>query len=235
MSAPPSIEFLNSPWQDVMPALAGQADLVICDPVYESADLSWAKAAVDCLKPGGALYAFGDHHRIAETKLELDAHLQFENWLIWPNDWGGRSRRRFGQKHDDILYYAKPGADPSFDGQAVAVPKSTVAAKFNPSGRTTKIPASVWSDLAGFSTTASERVRIGGTCVRWQKPEKVISRIVLASCPPGGLALDFFGGVATVPAVCLASGRDCVSCELDHQVFTAGAMRLAQLSARLAG
>ncbi|MGO9902976.1 MAG: hypothetical protein ACLP0J_25560 [Solirubrobacteraceae bacterium] len=37
---PRDVIFLNAAWQDTMPAYQGRADLIIADPVYESADLS---------------------------------------------------------------------------------------------------------------------------------------------------------------------------------------------------
>jgi DNA modification methylase len=232
-----SIEFRHGRWQPGLTELNRPADLVICDPVYDNKDLDYVAAAVGVLRPGGSLYVFGDHAGIAQTKLALDAQpeLAFANWLIWgPNDWGGRSRTRWGQKHDDILFYTKNGASHTFNVAAVSVPKKMTQARFNPSGRQTKIPHSVWSDLGGFSTVASERVRIGGTAVRWQKPERVIERIVLASSNPGDLVVDPFGGVATVPVVCARLARNCVSFESDAGVFAAGQARLQSVIAELA-
>ena len=40
------------------------------------------------------------------------------------------------------------------------------------------------------STTSRERVRLDGHGVRWQKPEKVVERIVRATSNPGDLVLD---------------------------------------------
>lgn len=230
------IDYRCAAWQDVMPAYAGQADLVICDPMYEDSDLSYVAAAAACLRPGGSLYVFGDFHRIAETKIELDAqpHLRFCNWLIMgPQDWGGRPRDRFGQKHDDLLFYRDTRAPATFNARDVGVPKATAAsAAFNPSGRDWKIPHSVWSDISALVTTASERVRVDGKAVAFQKPERVIERIVRASSNEGDLVLDFFSGVATVPAVCARSARRCVAAEIDPARHAAGTSRLAAAIAR---
>jgi DNA modification methylase len=227
------IEYRLGPWSSISQEYIGQADLVIGDPIYESDDLSWVKAAADCLRPGGSLWAFQDSSGVAQTKLELDRYLLFQNWCIWPNDWGGRSRDRFGQKHDDVLFYIKPLdkriKGHTFNGDAVSIPKKMTHQKFNPSGRNTKIPASVWTDLSGFSTTAAERVKLAdGKSIRWQKPEKLIERVILASTNPGDLVLDFFGGVATVPVVCARLGRRCVSTEIDPNVHPYGMNRLLE-------
>ena len=229
------IEYRLGHWEQLPGEFAGQANVVVCDPIYGDPDLSWVAAAAACVRPGGALWAFSDASGVAQTKLELDRHLHFHNWCIWPNDWGGRPRDRFGQKHDDLLYYIKPVSrrrkGHTFNADAVAIPKKMTSATFNPSGRTTKIPSAVWDDLAGFATTASERVRVDGVAVRWQKPQKLIERVLLATSNPQDLVVDFFGGVATVPAVCAQLGRRCVSTELDADVHAAGMRRLRALGA----
>lgn len=223
------VRYENSDWRQLLPSVDEPVQLVVCDPVYDAADLSWIGPVVEKMAPGAWLFCFSDAGAVAETKVALGARseLVFQNWLIWgPNDWGGRSRRRFGQKHDDILAFTRKGAEHTFNGEAVAVPKKMTMEKFNPSGRQTKIPHSVWSDLGGFSTMSSERVRIDGVAVRWQKPERLIERIVLAASNPGDLVLDPFSGVATVPAVCARLGRRCAASEIDRSVWRAGRRRL---------
>jgi site-specific DNA-methyltransferase (adenine-specific) len=220
------IEYRLGSWEEIVGPVA-DADLVICDPIYENPDLSYLDLAFRVARPGAAIWVFGDDSKIAETKIALDQlGARFQNWCIWPNDWGGRSRRKFGQKHDDLLFYTKPGAEHTFNADAVMIPKQMVSSTFNPSGRTHKIPPSVWSDLGNFSTTAGERVKIDGRSVRWQKPERIIERIVLACSNPGDLVVDMFGGVATTPVVCARHGRRCVSAEIDPVVFAAGRDRL---------
>jgi len=227
----PKIDYRNADWRSLVDEFPGNADVVVCDPIYEHPDLSYVQAAASCLRPGGALWAFSDASGAAQLKLELDQFLHFQNWIIWANDWGGRARDRFGQKHDDIFYYIKrdKGHPHTFNADAVAIPKVMTMKSFNPSGRQTKIPASVWTDLSGFSTTSKERVRIDGVGVRWQKPEKIVERMILATSNEGDLILDFFSGVATVPAVCHRLGRRCVATEMDEKVYAAGSARLRAL------
>jgi DNA modification methylase len=221
------IDYANESWQDYL-WMSG-ADLIICDPEYDTNDRSFIVTAAMLLRPGGALWVFSDASGVAKNKVDLDTALEFQNWIVWPNDWGGRSKTRFGQKHDDILYYTKPGAEHTFNADAVAVQKKMTGATFNPSGRATKIPASVWNDLSGFSTVAKERIKIDGKCARWQKPEKIIERIVLATTNPGDCVFDFFSGVATVPAVCKRLERDCYATEIDPKVHKAGVARLKKV------
>lgn len=224
------IEYLNMSWEDA--DWAEDADLIICDPIYEQQDISYIERFAELLRPGGSMYVFGDFHGIAETKIALDwAGLDFQNWIVWgPNDWGGRSKTRWGQKHDDLLFYTKPGAEHTFNAEAVQVPKKMTKGKFNPSGRTHKIPNSVWDDLGVFSTMSNERVKqANGTSFPWQKPEKLIERIVLASSNEGDVVLDPFSGVATVPVVCNRHNRKCMATEQASEPYEAGVKRLENM------
>lgn len=54
---------------------------------------------------------------------------------------------------------------------------------------------SIWSDVLP-SKSGNERVDYAT-----QKPEKLLDRIIQASCPDGGVVADFFGGSGTVAAV----------------------------------
>ncbi len=44
-------------------------------------------------------------------------------------------------------------------------------------------------------------------------PEKLVERMVLSFCPPGGITCDPFVGGGTTPAVCLQHGRRFVGCD----------------------
>lgn len=46
-------------------------------------------------------------------------------------------------------------------------------------------------------------------------PPELITRPVIASCPPGGTILDPFGGSGTTAAVATGHGRNCISIDLD--------------------
>jgi DNA modification methylase len=50
-----------------------------------------------------------------------DAH--YKNWIIWAYDWGGRTKKTFARKHEDILMYSK-GKDFLFNADDVRVPRA---------------------------------------------------------------------------------------------------------------
>lgn len=48
-------------------------------------------------------------------------------------------------------------------------------------------------------------------------PAELITRPVLASCPPGGTILDPFGGSGTTAAVATGNGRNCIAIDIDER------------------
>jgi len=67
---------------------------------------------------------------------------------------------------------------------------------------------SVW-DIQILNSSAKERVGYGT-----QKPEKLLDRIIQASCPENGLVADFFGGSGTTAAVAEKLGRRWITTDL---------------------
>lgn len=67
----------------------------------------------------------------------------------------------------------------------------------------------LWVDIPRINSQAVERVGYGT-----QKPEKLLDRIIQASCPENGLVLDFFGGSGTTAAVAEKLGRRWITTDL---------------------
>nr|MDO8116969.1 DNA methyltransferase [Candidatus Sigynarchaeota archaeon] len=75
------------------------------------------------LKPTGALYLHCDPTASHYLKLVLDAIFgieHFQNEIVWCYTVGGKSKKRFAEKHDVILFFSK-GKDYTFNGPAVAI------------------------------------------------------------------------------------------------------------------
>lgn len=66
-----------------------------------------------------------------------------------------------------------------------------------------------WESVDRVGNTASERLDYAT-----QKPEKLLDRIITASCPENGLIADFFGGSGTTAAVAEKLGRRWVTSDL---------------------
>jgi DNA modification methylase len=61
----------------------------------------------------------------------------------------------------------------------------------------------------------------------------LVTRCILAGCPPGGLCLDPFAGSGTVPLVARALGRLALGVELSWPYLTLARNRLAEPSVTL--
>jgi adenine-specific DNA-methyltransferase len=67
----------------------------------------------------------------------------------------------------------------------------------------------IWVDIAEVNSMAEERLDYAT-----QKPEKLLERIINASCPEGGLVADFNGGSGTTAAVAERLGRRWITSDI---------------------
>ncbi len=67
----------------------------------------------------------------------------------------------------------------------------------------------MWVDVSEVNSMAEERLDYAT-----QKPEKLLERIIQASCPEDGLVADFFGGSGTTAAVAEKLGRRWITTDL---------------------
>lgn len=166
------------------------------------------------LKPTGTLYLHLDHHWVHRVKVMLDDEVFGENCflneVIWAYDYGGRGKRCWPKKHDNILVYVKQPDKHVFNWDLIPrVPYK--APDMQRVGRTPeeaeerialgKVPTDVW-DISIVGTNAKER-----NGYPTQKPRQLIERAVLASCPPEGLVLDVFAGSGTTGEAAHVHGR----------------------------
>lgn len=72
-----------------------------------------------------------------------------------------------------------------------------------------KALTTIWNDLGRVGNTSAER-----TDYATQKPEKLLERIIVASCPENGVVADFNGGSGTAAAAAEKLGRKWVTSEI---------------------
>ena len=157
------------------------------------------------LAESGTLYVHLDSREVHYVKVLLDAifgRACFLNEIIWAYDYGGRPRRRWPPKHDNILVYARDARRYYFDPEgAERIPymaPGLVGAEKAAQGK--RLTDTWWSTIV--PTSGRER-----TGYPTQKPLGILRRIVLASSPPGGLAADFFAGSGTTGVAAAEAGR----------------------------
>lgn len=208
---------------------ASSMSLVYADFIYDDYNFEWMNWCYEVLKDDGSIFIQTDYRSVAEAKLYLDRLFGrdcFVNWIIWPYDWGGRSKRRFARKHDDILWYSK-GDNYKFYPERVAIPKKTANTSLNPSGRDWKIPTDVWDDIGNFHTMDKERIKgENNKNIRWQKPLRLIDRIILACTDPGDWVLDPYMGTGTTGESCIHLDRNFIGYEIDKFIFSLAKERL---------
>jgi len=205
-----------------------KANLIYCDYMYEDKNFAWVDLYWGKLSDNGVFICQTDNSTIAEIKLKLDSMPKsyFIGIVIYKQEWGGRPKKGFPQKHDYILMYAN-GKDYKWYSDRIQIPKQMINKGFNPSGRTTKTPCSVWDDLGNFSTTSKERVKNkGGRNVPYQKPLKLLNRLFLPFTDVGDLVIDPFMGVGSCGIWCKQNNRDYIGIEMNKNVFELAKERL---------
>ncbi len=213
----------------------------------------------ELLADTGSIYVHLDWHVGHYVKILLDevfGKRYFDNEIIWHYSQGGKSTEGFAKKHDLIFVYTKNAAR-YFDGKAVRMPftphKQDKSGK-NYGGRMGvdedgreyvekwgtgmkklyryyldegKVPENVWSDIQSIQSDAGER-----SGYATQKPEPLLERVILASCPLGGVVLDVFGGSGTTAAVAEKLGRRWITTDLGKPACMIMRKRLIDLEAK---
>jgi DNA modification methylase len=72
----------------------------------------WTEECFRVLKPGKCFYVWGTTKFDTFLRYKLDvlnkvSGANYQNWIIWHYDWGGRTKKNFARKHEDLLMYSK--------------------------------------------------------------------------------------------------------------------------------
>jgi len=202
-----------------------QVDCVYADCIYENEDFSWLELSLKLLKDDGVIYIQTDHHTDYLYRMTLERlGYNFINEIIYIQEWGGYSKRRFPRKHDTILMYSYSN-DYMFEADRIRVPKATKGTAFDKNGKG-KIPMDVFYDLGNFSTMSKERVKMDGKNIQWQKPLKLMDRLLLPVTNEGDLVLDPFFGSGTTGVWCESNKRNYIGIEYDNNVMNVAKERL---------
>ncbi len=157
------------------------------------------------LDPHGSLYFHIDYREVHYCKVLLDQIFGrecFLNEIIWAYDYGGRTRRKWPPKHDNILWYAKNPRHYTFNVEDIErIPYMAPDLVGPEKARRGKLPTDTWWHTI-VATNSKEK-----TGYPTQKPLAILNRIVRASSNPGDWVLDFFAGSGTTGASCLELGR----------------------------
>ena len=221
---------------------AQMADLIIVDPPYnlsknfngfqfkatsESQYLeylrSWFPQLCKLLKPNGSLYLCGDWKSTSALQQVMEENLTVMNRITWQREKGRGASKNWKNGMEDIWFGVLDKNNYYFDLESVKQ-KRKVLAPYREKG----IPKD-WEESAEgkFRLTCPSNFWDDITVPYWsmpentdhptQKPEKLMAKLVLASCPPDGLVFDPFLGSGTTSVVAQKLGRKYLGVEMNEE------------------
>lgn len=216
-------------------------DLIVVDPPYnrtkqfngtsfsrtsESAYQQWVHSWMNLLprllKQTGSIYICCDWQSSPAVYLAAKDCFLIRNRITWEREKGRGSQTNWKNSSEDIWFCTKSDTY-YFDVEAVKLRRRVIAPYRNASGspkdwqesgsgqgfRLTH-PSNLWTDITVPFWSMPEN-----TDHPTQKPEKLVAKMVLASCEQNGVVFDPFAGVGTTAVVAKKLGRRFVAIELD--------------------
>ena len=178
-------------------------------------------AILPAIKPTGSILLHVDWRTSHHARFLLDELLGpdcFVNHLVWTYGLGGSSKRRFSRKHDDILFYALDPDRYYFSPPMVPATSNRMKGELKKATDVLDIPA--------INNMASER-----TGYPTQKPVALLSMLVNACCPPGGVVSDPCCGSGTTLVAACESGRRALGSDLNPEAVAIALGRIARVNA----
>ncbi|MDH5491201.1 MAG: site-specific DNA-methyltransferase [Myxococcales bacterium] len=183
------------------------------------------EAALRCLSPDASLFVHLDPREVHHVKVALDARLgrdRFMGEIIWAYDFGGRSKRRWPAKHDNILWYALDPKNYVFEYEAMErIPYMAPGLVGPEKAARGKTPTDVWWHTI-VPTNGKEK-----TGYPTQKPLGVLERIIKVHSQPGDLVLDCFAGSGTTGEAAARHGREFLLVDENPEAIAVMRRRLA--------
>jgi len=186
------------------------------------------RSAYRLLAPNGSFYFHIDYREVHYCKLLLDqifGRESFLNEIIWAYDYGGRTKKKWAAKHDNILVYSKDPGNFIFNIDSIdRIPYMTPHLVGPEKAARGKLPTDVWwhtivppggKESTGYAT---------------QKPLAILRRIIKASSNPGDTILDFFAGSGTTGIAAYELGRRFILIDNNELALQAMAARFTGLS-----
>lgn len=180
------------------------------------------------LKDNGSLFVHLDYREVHYVKVMLDGifgRKSFMNEIIWSYDFGGRSKKKWSTKHDNILWYAKDPKNYTFNYDEMdRIPYMAPGLAGKKKVARGKTPTDSWWHTI-VHTNGFEK-----TGYPTQKPIGIIDRIVKVHSNPGDYLLDFFAGSGTFGESAYWHGRNCVLIDDNIDAITVMQMRFMYLA-----
>lgn len=227
------------------------ADLIIIDPPYNlSKDFagfkfkatddnsylqyvrSWLPKVLQLLKPNGSVYVCCDWRSTSAIYQVLSECVIVKNRITWQREKGRGAKTNWKNSMEDIWFGVLKEKDYFFDVESV-MQKRKVVAPYKVDGKPKDweetedgnfritYPSNFWDDISVPYWSMPEN-----TDHPTQKPEKLIAKLILASCPKGGIVLDPFLGSGTTSVVAKKLGRHYCGIEINEEYALLAEKRL---------
>lgn len=218
------------------------ADLIIIDPPYNLSKnfsglkfkatddnsylqyvRSWLPKVLQLLKPNGSVYVCCDWKSTSAIYQVLSECVIIKNRITWQREKGRGAKTNWKNSMEDIWFGVLKEKDYFFDVKSV-MQKRKVVAPYKVDGRPKDweetedgnfritYPSNFWDDISVPYWSMPEN-----TDHPTQKPEKLIAKLILASCPKEGIVLDPFLGSGTTSVVAKKLGRHYCGIEINEE------------------
>ncbi len=199
------------------------------DDEYLAWCYEWIELCIAKLADDGSMYLMGATQFMPFFDIFLRKRMHILARIIWYYDSSGvQAKRYYGSLYEPIIFAVKDKNHYTFNAGDILIEAKTGARRklidyrrvIPQQYNSTKIPGNVWYiPRVRFRMPEYENHPT-------QKPEALLTRIILASSNLGDIILDPFAGTFTTSAVAKRIGRKSISIELDKDYFEIGKQRL---------
>ena len=202
------------------------------DEEYAAYTEKWIALVTPLLKPDATIYVCCDWQSSPIIGMALQRHFTVRNRITWQREKGRGARANWKNAMEDI-WFATCGRDYTFHVDAVMQRRRVIAPYRDESGapkdweeseqgafRNT-YPSNFWDDISVPYWSMAEN-----TAHPTQKPEKLLSKLILASSDPGAVVLDPFAGSGSTAVTAKKLGRHYIGVERSPQYCVWAELRL---------
>jgi len=212
---------LSRPDQSVVDAVDDDWDKFSSFAEYDKFTRQWLTAVRRAMKPDATIFVIGSYHNIFRVGTILqDMGFWILNDIVWrknnpmPNFRG----RRFTNAHETMIWASKSAAAKNYTFNYEALKAGNEDCQ-------------VRSDWLLPICTGGERLKDdkGRKTHPTQKPESLLTRVILSASNKGDVILDPFFGSGTTGAVARRLGRHFIGTERDETYAKAAKKRIAEI------
>ena len=210
---------LLRPNQTVVAGVDDQWDKFSSFEIYDKFTKDWLLACKRVLKDTGTIWVIGSYHNIYRVgAIMQDVGFWFLNDIVWVknNPMPNFKGTRFNNAHETMLWASKnEKAKFTFHYKAM---------------KTYNDDLQMRSDWHIPICSGKERLKVDGQKAHsTQKPQELLTRIILATSNPGDVVLDPFMGSGTTAAVAKLLGRDFIGTEREEFYVEHATKRVAKV------